>query len=63
MQMNLLLRSLIRIFDMSDKLLSAMSKTSSRLPVVERDEWLRPVESEMNLRWERYRRKADDIVR
>jgi len=37
MQMNLLLRSLIRIFDMSDKLLSAMSKTSSRLPVVERD--------------------------
>ncbi len=63
MQMNLLLRSLICIFDMSDKLLSAMSKTSARLPVVERDEWLRPVEEEMNRRWECYRQKIDDICR
>ncbi|MDE5623818.1 MAG: 1,4-alpha-glucan-branching enzyme, partial [Alistipes sp.] len=39
-----------------------MNKTSVHLPIVERDEWLRPVESEMNLRWERYRRKAGEIL-
>ena len=30
-----------------------MEKTTRRLPIVERDEWLQPVEAQMNLRHER----------
>ena len=43
--------------------LQIMNTPTPRLPIVERDEWLRPVEEEMNRRWERYRRKVDDIRR
>ena len=38
-----------------------MEKTTRRLPIVERDEWLQPVEAQMNLRHERYERKMADI--
>ena len=40
-----------------------MEKTTRRLPIVERDEWLQPVEAQMNLRHERYERKMADIGR
>ena len=31
-----------------------MEKTTRRLPIVERDEWLLPAEQELNRRYERY---------
>ena len=40
-----------------------MEKTTRRLPIVERDEWLHPVEAQMNLRHERYERKMAAIER
>ena len=40
-----------------------MNTAPPRLKIVERDEWLRPVEKEMNSRWDRYRTKIDDIRR
>ena len=40
-----------------------MDRSATRLPIVERDPWLQPVEEEMNRRWERYRQKSDDIRR
>ena len=40
-----------------------MEKTTRRLPIVERDEWLQPVEAQMNLRHERYERKMAAIGR
>ncbi len=40
-----------------------MNEKAARLPIVQRDEWLRPVEEQMNRRWERYRAKIDDIRR
>ncbi len=40
-----------------------MKKNAPRLPIVERDAWLHPVEEEMNRRWECYRQKIDDICR
>ena len=40
-----------------------MGKTHRRLPIVERDEWLRPVEAELNRRYRRYEEKMDEIRR
>ena len=38
-----------------------MEKTDKRLPIVERDEWLRPVEEQMNRRHARYEAKMEAI--
>ncbi len=40
-----------------------MEKTTRRLPIVERDEWLQPAEAQLNLRHERYADKMADIGR
>ena len=40
-----------------------MEKTTRRLPIVERDEWLHPVEEQMNRRVERYTQKLAAIER
>ena len=40
-----------------------MEKTDKRLPIVERDEWLQPVEEQMNRRHERYTAKMEAIER
>ena len=39
-----------------------MEKTTRRLPIVERDEWLLPAERELNNRHERYMDKMNAIV-
>ena len=39
-----------------------MEKTTRRLPIVERDEWLLPAEQELNNRYERYMDKMNAIV-
>ena len=39
-----------------------MEKTTRRLPIVERDEWLLPAEQELNNRHERYMDKMNAIV-
>ena len=38
-----------------------MEKTTRRLPIVERDEWLLPAEQELNRRYERYTDKINAI--
>ena len=38
-----------------------MEKTTRRLPIVERDEWLLPAEQELNRRYERYTNKINAI--
>ena len=38
-----------------------MSETNKRLPMVEQDEWLHPVEEEINLRHRLFRERLDDI--
>ena len=39
-----------------------MEKTTRRLPIVDRDEWLLPAEQELNNRYERYMDKMNAIV-
>ncbi len=40
-----------------------MEKTTPHLPIVERDEWLRPAEEALNARWTRYTERKKDIIR
>ncbi len=40
-----------------------MEQTTPHLPIVERDEWLRPAEEALNARWTRYTERKKDIMR